>query len=143
VSVLRNEVQGTENLVEQGQSHQLQDEHDAARENTELYDFKHICTVLQILGAKWAFLVIAQLAQGPKRFNQLHRDVAVVKTQSLTNVLRHLELTGLVSRTVIPTVPVSVEYALTAKGMDFLDSLTAMERWAMKWGAEPLRQTQT
>lgn len=142
MGTLRKELQGAENLVEQEQSHQLQGEHDAARD-TELYDFKHICTVLQILGAKWAFLVIAQLAQGPKRFNQLHRDVAVVKTQSLTNVLRHLELSGIVSRTVIPTVPVSVEYALTAKGMDFLDSLTAMERWAMKWGAEPLRQTQS
>ncbi|EHB68290.1 MULTISPECIES: helix-turn-helix domain-containing protein [Paenibacillus] len=142
MSMLRNEVQGTESHAEQEQIHQPQNNHGAG-ENSDLYDFKHICTVLQILGAKWAFLVIAQLAQGPKRFNQLHRDVAVVKTQSLTNVLRHLELSGIVSRTVIPTVPVSVEYALTAKGMDFLDSLTAMERWAKKWGAEPLRQTQT
>lgn len=98
--------------------------------------FNHICSVLQILGAKWAFLVIAQLAQGPKRFNQLHRDAAIIKTQSLTDVLRHLESSGIVRREVFPTVPVTVEYSLTEKGMDFLDSLKEMEKWAEKWGVE-------
>ncbi|MFE0555792.1 winged helix-turn-helix transcriptional regulator [Paenibacillus sp. NPDC058910] len=98
--------------------------------------FNHICSVLQILGAKWAFLVIAQLAQGAKRFNQLHRDAAIIKTQSLTDVLRHLEGNGIVRREVFPTVPISVEYSLTEKGLDFLDSLKEMEKWAEKWGVE-------
>ncbi|MDQ1914160.1 helix-turn-helix domain-containing protein [Paenibacillus sp. GD4] len=93
-----------------------------------------ICSVLQILGAKWAFLIIAELSKGPKRFNQLHRDVAIVKRQSLTDALRHLEQSGIVERKVYPTVPVSVEYSLTEKGIDFQSSLKEMEKWALRWG---------
>ncbi|MCR8636447.1 winged helix-turn-helix transcriptional regulator [Paenibacillus radicis (ex Xue et al. 2023)] len=95
--------------------------------------FSNICSVLQILGAKWAFLVIAELSKGPKRFKQLHRDLAIVKTQSLTDVLRHLEHNGIVLRKVFPTVPVSVEYSLTEKGMDFKTALKEMDKWAAKW----------
>ncbi|NEN83041.1 winged helix-turn-helix transcriptional regulator [Paenibacillus elgii] len=96
--------------------------------------FSNICSVLQILGAKWAFLVIAELSKGPKRFKQLHRDVAVVRTQSLTDVLRHLENSGIVRREVFPTVPVTVQYSLTEKGLDFQAALKEMEKWAAKWG---------
>ncbi|NBC67744.1 winged helix-turn-helix transcriptional regulator [Paenibacillus sacheonensis] len=96
--------------------------------------FTNICSVLEILGAKWAFLVIAELSAGPKRFNQLNRDMKVVKTQSLTDVLRHLERSGIVRREVFPTVPVTVEYALTEKGHGFQSALKEMEKWAVKWG---------
>ncbi|GLX66518.1 winged helix-turn-helix transcriptional regulator [Paenibacillus glycanilyticus] len=93
-----------------------------------------ICEVLQILGAKWAFLVLEELMNGPLRFNQLQRNVAVVKTQSLTNTVRHLENNGLVTRKVFPTVPVTVEYSLTEKGRDFQAALREMEKWVHKWG---------
>ncbi|MFM1655819.1 winged helix-turn-helix transcriptional regulator [Brevibacillus sp. B_LB10_24] len=95
--------------------------------------FSNICSVLQILGAKWSFLVMAELSKGPRRFQQLHRDVAIIKTQSLTNTLRHLEENGIVRREVFPTVPVSVEYSLTEKGKDFQAALREMERWAERW----------
>lgn len=96
--------------------------------------------MLQILGAKWAFLIIAELSKGPKRFNQLNRDLAIVKTQSLSNALRHLEDNGIVLRQVFPTVPVTVEYSLTEKGMDFKTALLEMERWAAKWNEQELPQ---
>jgi len=96
-----------------------------------------ICEVLQILGAKWAFLVISELAKGPKRFKQLQRDVAIIKTQSLTDTLRHLEQNGIVLREVFPTVPVSVQYSLTEKGLDFQAALMEMEKWAVKWAQQP------
>jgi DNA-binding HxlR family transcriptional regulator len=95
----------------------------------------HICSVLQILGAKWSFLVMAELSKGPRRFQQLHRDVAVIKTQSFTDTLRHLEKNGIVRREVFPTVPVTVEYSLTEKGRDFQTALKEMEKWAIKWNA--------
>ncbi|WP_225446591.1 winged helix-turn-helix transcriptional regulator [Paenibacillus rhizovicinus] len=94
----------------------------------------NICSVLEILGAKWAFLVIAELSAGPRRFAQLNRDLAIVRTQSLTDVLRHLERSGIVNRQVFPTVPVTVEYSLTAKGKGFQDALKEMEKWAVRWG---------
>ncbi|CAN7380056.1 helix-turn-helix domain-containing protein [Paenibacillus sp. LjRoot153] len=93
-----------------------------------------ICEVLQILGAKWAFLVLNELLRGPQRFNQLQRNVAVIKTQSLTDTLRHLEHNGLVLRQVFPTVPVTVEYSLTEKGCDFQTALNEMNKWVQKWG---------
>ncbi|QGQ99006.1 transcriptional regulator [Paenibacillus psychroresistens] len=95
--------------------------------------FSNICEVLQILGTKWAFMVITELYKGPKRFNQLQRDVAIIKTQSLTNTLRHLEQTGIILREVFPTVPVTVEYSLTEKGSDFQIALKEMDKWAVKW----------
>ncbi len=99
----------------------------------EVYEFSNICSVLTILGAKWAFLVIAELSKGPKRFKQLHRDLTIVKTQSLTDVLRHLEQNGIVLRQVTPTVPIMVEYSLTEKGIDFQTALKEMDKWAKRW----------
>lgn len=93
-----------------------------------------ICEVLQILGAKWAFLVLEELLNGPQRFKQLQRNIAIVKTQSLTDTLRHLENNGLVLREVFPTVPITVEYSLTEKGKDFQSALKEMEKWVQKWG---------
>ncbi|WJH37342.1 helix-turn-helix domain-containing protein [Paenibacillus aurantius] len=98
-------------------------------------EFTHICSVLQILGAKWSFLVIAELSKGPRRFNRLHRDLAIVRTQSLTDVLRHLEEHGVIRREVFPTVPVTVEYSLTEKGRDFQAALKELDKWALKWGS--------
>ncbi|MBB6672670.1 winged helix-turn-helix transcriptional regulator [Cohnella nanjingensis] len=95
----------------------------------------HLCDGLQILGAKWSFLVIAELIKGPQRFKQLQRNVAVVKTQSLTDTLRHLEKTGVVKREVFPTVPVSVEYSLTEKGYDFGKVLQELDNWAQRWSS--------
>lgn len=93
----------------------------------------NICEALRILGAKWSFMVIAELSEGPQRFKQLLRNVKVVKTQSLTDTLRHLEATGVVRREVFPTVPVSVEYSLTAKGHDFRNVVRELDAWAGRW----------
>lgn len=102
--------------------------------------FPHICPAMRILGAKWAILIIAGLSDGPKRFKQLHRELAIVKTQSLTDALRHLEQNGIVRRQVFPTVPVTVEYSLTAKGTDFQTALREMDNWAARWETEPYSQ---
>jgi DNA-binding HxlR family transcriptional regulator len=95
--------------------------------------YPNICNALQILGAKWAFLVIAELSKGPTRFKQLQRNAAIIKTQSLTDTLRLLEHMGVVRREVFPTVPVTVEYSLTDKGIDFQSVLEEMNNWATKW----------
>ncbi|MCR8643765.1 helix-turn-helix transcriptional regulator [Paenibacillus sp. N1-5-1-14] len=96
-------------------------------------NYTSLCSVLEILGSKWAFFVIAELDRGPRRFKQLLRDVAIIKTQSLTDTLRHLESFGIVNRVVTPTVPVSVEYSLTEKGKDFKAALKEMEGWTERW----------
>jgi DNA-binding transcriptional ArsR family regulator len=60
------------------------------------------------------------------RFNELHRCVDGMSQRMLTRTLRVLEDDGLVTRTVFPTVPPGVEYALTARGGDLLVPVSAL-----------------
>ncbi|QCL98037.1 helix-turn-helix transcriptional regulator (plasmid) [Agrobacterium tumefaciens] len=71
---------------------------------------------MHLLGGRWRLLIASYLVDGPKRFNELRRLVPGISQRMLTLDLRALEEAGLVSRTVYPTIPVKVEYALTSDG---------------------------
>lgn len=85
--------------------------------------------VLDRIGDKWSVLVIVELAEGVHRFRELQRSVPGISQRMLTLTLRRLERDGLVSRTVYPTVPPMVEYALTPNGK----SLTYLVRLLADW----------
>ena len=84
------------------------------------------------MGDKWSVLVVVILGSGPKRFNELKRLVARITQRMLTVTLRGLERNGLVSRTVYPTVPPSVEYRLTELGTTLIEPVTALATWAIR-----------
>jgi DNA-binding HxlR family transcriptional regulator len=86
--------------------------------------------VLDTLSDKWVSLIIPALADAPLRYNELHRVVSGVSQKMLTQTLRTLEREGLLSRTVTPTAPVRVDYALTPLGRTLVPVLEAVERWA-------------
>lgn len=86
--------------------------------------------VLARIGDKWAVLVVAMLAEGPMRFNELKRRIGVISQRMLTFTLRGLERDGLVTRTVYPTVPPKVEYALTPLGVSLLAPIRHLSEWA-------------
>ncbi len=88
---------------------------------------------MQIMGSKWTFWVIGELATAPRRFNELKRALGNISTKSLTDVLRTLEQAHIIHRQVFATVPVTVEYSLTDKGMDFLRVYYTMHGWGEKW----------
>lgn len=88
---------------------------------------------MQILGSKWTFWVIGELATAPRRFNALRRGLGNISTKSLTDVLRFLEQAHIIHRKVFATVPVTVEYSLTDKGKDFLRVYYTMQDWGQKW----------
>ncbi|MGE3877219.1 MAG: winged helix-turn-helix transcriptional regulator [Parvibaculaceae bacterium] len=88
--------------------------------------------VLDHLGDKWTTLVIIMLAEGPRRFSQLSRDIPDISKRMLTQALRDLERDGLVVRKVYPTKPPSVEYALAPLGQSLLEPLEALIGWAEK-----------
>ena len=92
-----------------------------------------VAEALQAIGGKWAFPVIAELYYGPRRFNELRRRLAGISIKSLTDMLRQLERLEMLDRTVLPTNPVSVEYALTAKGRAFRAVLESMRVWGETW----------
>ncbi|HHL1992065.1 helix-turn-helix transcriptional regulator [Acinetobacter baumannii] len=71
---------------------------------------------MRLLGGRWRMLLVSFLIDGPKRFNELRRDIPNISQRMLTVDLRALEQAGLIQRTVYPEVPVRVEYCLTAEG---------------------------
>ncbi|WP_127532688.1 winged helix-turn-helix transcriptional regulator [Paenibacillus kobensis] len=88
---------------------------------------------VDVLGGKWAFLVLRELFNGTKRFGELQRCIPAVSPRALTSTLRHLEEKGVLERHVYATVPVTVEYTLTPKGEDLHKIIKEMKLWAAKW----------
>ncbi len=79
---------------------------------------------------KWVGLILAALADGPRRYGELHTTIDGVSQKMLTQTLRGLEHDGLVSRVVTPTVPVRVDYALTPLGASLQPVMCAIKAWA-------------
>ncbi|MHA6299320.1 winged helix-turn-helix transcriptional regulator [Devosia sp. CAU 1758] len=92
-----------------------------------------ICPVRNVLdkiGDKWSMLLVMTLASGPKRFNQLHREVPDISQKMLTQTLRDLQRDGLVARQVFDTKPPSVEYRLTGLGHSLIVPFGHLIEWA-------------
>src|SRR5579884_283912 len=95
-------------------------------------DCRAVSEVLSRVGDKWTVLVVSTLGDGPKRFNQLRKALGSISQRMLTLTLRALERDGLVTRTVYPTVPPRVEYALTKLGRSLLEPVSELSLWARK-----------
>ncbi|WP_437361052.1 winged helix-turn-helix transcriptional regulator [Inquilinus limosus] len=89
-----------------------------------------ISDVLARVGDKWTVMVVGLLSDGPMRFNELRRTIGGVSQRMLTLTLRGLERDGLVTRTVFPTIPPRVDYALTDRGRTLIEPLKALFAWA-------------
>ncbi|MCR6643471.1 MAG: helix-turn-helix transcriptional regulator [Terricaulis sp.] len=96
------------------------------------HDCRAISGILSRIGDKWSVLIIARLGEGGKRFNEIKRVVGGISQRMLTLTLRNLERDGLISRTVTPTVPPRVDYALTELGRDLLGPVNALSEWAIR-----------
>ncbi|WP_213776959.1 helix-turn-helix domain-containing protein [Caballeronia sp. dw_276] len=90
---------------------------------------EHISRMLARICDKWTLLVVRTLGRGPRRFNALRRDIGAISQKMLTQTLKELEENGFVTRTVTPTKPPQVEYALTALGEDFLSPVRGLAGW--------------
>jgi DNA-binding HxlR family transcriptional regulator len=86
--------------------------------------------LLDRISDKWVSLLLTALADGPQRYSGLSRTIAGVSQKMLTQTLRTLERDGLVSRSVTPSVPVRVDYALTPLGVSLLPVMQAIKDWA-------------
>ena len=101
--------------------------------NTDLpADCRAVSEVLSRVGDKWSVLVVTKLGSGTKRFNELRREIGGISQRMLTLTLRGLERDGLVTRKIIPTSPLGVEYDLTALGRDLLQPVSALGAWAIR-----------
>lgn len=86
---------------------------------------------MHLLGGRWRLLLASYLIDGPKRFNELRRDVPGISQRMLTLDLRALEDAGLVRRTVYATVPPKVEYALTEDGERMTPVIAAVKEFGL------------
>jgi DNA-binding HxlR family transcriptional regulator len=89
-----------------------------------------ISTLLSRIGDKWTVLVVQTLAEGPRRFNELRREIPSVSQRMLTLTLRNLERDGIVNRTVTPSIPPRVDYELTELGMSLQKPICGLAGWA-------------
>jgi DNA-binding HxlR family transcriptional regulator len=86
-------------------------------------------TVLHVLGGKWKPLILWHLLNSTKRFSELEKLIPEVTQKMLAQHLRELENDRLVTRTIYPSVPPKVEYALSEYGETLIPVLQVMCNW--------------
>src|SRR5215831_19071260 len=98
--------------------------------------------LLDRISDKWVALILAALGSDgthpradcdkprPMRYSELSRRLAGVSQKMLTQTLRSLERDGLLTRTVTPTVPVTVTYELTELGLSLQQVMRSLKEWA-------------
>lgn len=98
--------------------------------------------LIDIIGSRWALLVLYSLEAGNKRHGELVRSLPDISKKMLTQTLRQLETAGFVSRTVFAEVPSRVEYRLTPLGESLAPITDALCDWSRHYGdAIPARAT--
>ncbi len=95
---------------------------------------------LALIGGAWTPNIIWYLSGGPRRFSELRGDLPGISSKVMTQRLRELEQSGVVSRHVLPTSPPSVEYALTELGHDLLPAIRSIVEIGHKLKSHQERQ---
>jgi len=98
-------------------------------------DCRAVREILDRIGDKWSVLVIANLGEGKRRFNDLKRGIDGISQRMLTLTVRGLERDGLITRTIHPTIPPRVDYELTRLGRTLLEPVSVLATWA--WQHRP------
>lgn len=86
-----------------------------------------------ILSNKWKCLIMRDLIEGTKRFNELNKSIIGISAKVLTENLRELEKDGIINRKTYAVVPPKVEYSLTSKGEDLIPIINLMKEYGNKY----------
>lgn len=85
---------------------------------------------IDLIAGTWTSVVLYALRDGPKRPGRLQAEIGGISQKVLTQTLRRMERSGLVSRRRYAEAPPRVEYELTAPGRDLLIPIYALGEWA-------------
>src|SRR6478752_8545976 len=91
-----------------------------------------IATALDVIGDRWAPLIVRDLLLGPLRFGDLAEGLPGIGTNTLTDRLKHLEAAGVVERRLQPLPDRGTVYELTEYGRELEPILLALGRWGTK-----------
>ncbi|AHF78689.1 HxlR family transcriptional regulator [Sodalis praecaptivus] len=91
--------------------------------------------ILEHIANKWTVLILNVLCTQPARFNDLRRRLDGISHKALSEALKRLERNGLISRKVLPTQPVGVEYTITSLGCSLREPFAALYNWSLANGA--------
>lgn len=87
---------------------------------------------LDALEGRWKLLILFALAEKPKRFKQIAKDVQGITDKTLSKELKNLEANQLIRRTVYDTFPPTVEYAITTHGLSLEKVLNELHFWGLR-----------
>lgn len=84
---------------------------------------------ISIVGGKYKVVILYHLIEGCLRFSELQKLIPNATPKMLTQQLRELEASGLISRTVYPVVPPKTEYQMTEFGLTLMPVLESLCAW--------------
>ena len=90
--------------------------------------------ILEHIANKWTVLILSVLCTRPARFNDLKRRLDGITHKALSEALKRLERNGLVSRKILPTQPIGVEYTITDLGCSLREPFAALYNWSLANG---------
>jgi DNA-binding HxlR family transcriptional regulator len=97
----------------------------------------------ELVGKRWVPQIVWVLLGGPRRYSTLRDAIPEISDTLLSERLRELEGAGIVIRTVTPSTPVLIEYALTEQGLELARVIEDFAAWADRWAASPVAQART
>jgi DNA-binding HxlR family transcriptional regulator len=86
---------------------------------------------LRVMSGRWKAVILYNLRDGPRRFNEMRRLIPQITQRMLTQHLRELEADGILNRRVLEVVPPHVEYSLTPLGGTLMPIMEAMADWGL------------
>ena len=86
---------------------------------------------LEALEGRWKLLILFSLYAGPKRFNQISKEVNGISDKILSKELKSLEVNQLLKREVLDSFPLTIAYSITAHGKSLEKVLEELHFWGL------------
>ena len=99
---------------------------------------QHFQRAAELIARRWVPQVIYAMQSGPRRYTELKAAIPHISDAVLSERLKELEAASIVVRTVEPSTPVRIEYALTPRGDELASTLGALQVWAERWARTPV-----
>lgn len=97
-----------------------------------------VARALDVVGDRWAMLIVRDLLPGPQRYSDLQAGLPGIGTNVLVERLRALQQAGVVTRRTLPPPAGAPVYELTEAGRALLPALSALREWGARHGSEPM-----